>query len=123
MCIIVNVRQTSGREEPKMTTTNETKRVSDREYDEAYEEMLANFKELTNGEYDGRRRIEFYFDEDPNAEGYDKPWHRPKVMQVNWAAIGTVTADETASFARALMYAAELAAGFKYNGCKVYYED
>lgn len=104
-------------------TTNEAKRVSDREYDKAYKEMLANFKELTNGEYDGHSRIEFYFEYDRNAESSEKPWRRPKVMQVNWAAIGTVTADEAASFAQALTYAAELAAGFKYNGCKVYYED
>lgn len=106
-----------------MTNTNETKRVSDIEFDKAYEELCRSLSELTNGEYDGNRRIEFHFSHDPNAKGYEKPWKRPKVMQVNWAAIGTVTPDETATFAQALMYAAELAAGFKYNGYKVYYED
>lgn len=104
-------------------TNNESKRVSDREFDEAYEEMCASLSKFTNGEYDGIGCIKFNFSSDPSDTTADEPWKRRKVMQVNWAAIGTVTADETASFARALTYAAELAAGFKYNGYKVYYED
>lgn len=104
-------------------TTNEMKRVSDREFDEAYEEMCANLSELTNGEFDGRGRIEFYFSPDPSDTEAEKPWKRRKVMQVNWLAIGAVTAAEAASFARALAHAAELAAGFKYNGYKIAYED
>ena len=102
-------------------TTNETKRVSDREFDKAYEQMLKDFNELTG--MDGYRRIMFYFSEDPTAEGYEKPWKRPQVMQVNWAAIGTVMPSEASEFARALTVAAELAAGFKYNGYKIRYED
>ena len=101
-------------------TTNEAKRVYWTEFNEAYERMCSNLAKLTNGEFNGYDRIEFHFSEDPNDTTAEKPWKRRKVMQVNWAAIGTVTADETASFARALAYAAELAAGFEYNGYKVY---
>lgn len=104
-------------------TANETKRVSDREFDEAYREMCENFGKMTDGKYDGYRTIQFHFDYNHDAPSDEKPWNRPKVMQVNWAAIGTVMPSETAQFASALAIAAGLAAGFKYNGYKVYYED
>lgn len=102
-------------------TTTETKRISDREFDEAYNDMLAQFKAMTG--MDGHRRIEFFYSEDPNDTTADKPWNRRKTMQVNWSAIGTVTPEEALEFATALTIAAKLAEGFKYNGYKVYYED
>ena len=40
-------------------------------------------------------------------------------MGVNWAAAGTVTADEARAFADVLMKAADAAQSFKYNGCTV----
>lgn len=101
--------------------TNETKKVSAYEYDRAYEQMLADFKAQTG--MDGHSRIEFYFDYDHDAKSDLKPWKRPRVMQVNWAAIGTVMPDEAAKFGKALMVAAKLAENFAYNGYKVYYED
>ena len=102
-------------------TTKEAKSVNDREFDRAYREMLASFKELAEPE--NYRRIEFYFDYDEEAEGYDKPWQRPKAMHVNWAAIGSVLAADAMRFADDLKTAAQLAAGFEYNGCKIRYED
>lgn len=100
----------------------EIKKVSDIEFDKAYDEMCDEFKARTgySGRWDG---IEFHFSHDPNAEGYDKPWKRPKIMQVNWAAIGTVEPSKAAEFGKALMVAAKLAENFIYNGYKVYYED
>ena len=96
--------------------TEEAKRVSDVEYEKAYDEMCRDFEELTgyNGRWGG---IEFYFGH------IGKDWKGPKTMQVNWAAIGTVTPDEAAKFGKALMVAAKLAEGFIYNGYKVYYTD
>lgn len=104
-----------------MMTTNEIKRISATEYDKACEQMLADFEAQT-----GMRRndgITFFFDYDRNAVSNEKPWRRPNVMQVNWAAIGTVMPDEAAKFGKALMVAAKLAENFIYNGYKVYYED
>lgn len=102
-------------------TTNEIKRVSETEWSKAYQQMLADFKAQTG--MDGYSRIMFHFDYDHDADSDLKPWKRPKVMQVNWAAIGTVTPDEAAKFGKALMIASKLAENFIYNGYRVYYED
>lgn len=100
----------------------EIKKVSDIEFDKAYDEMCETLEAQTG--FDGRwGGIEFHFTYDPNAEGYDKPWNRPKIMQVNWAAIGTVPPSQAAKFGKALMVAAKLAEDFIYNGYKVYYEE
>lgn len=99
---------------------NEIKKVSDREYDKAYEQMLADFEAQT-----GMRanfEIQFFFSYD-RTDVTEKPWERPNYMQVNWSAIGTVMPDNAAAYGKALMVAAKLAESFIYNGYKVAYGD
>lgn len=100
---------------------SEIKRVSDRDFDKAYNEMLQDFEAQTG--MDGYSRIMFYFDYDRDAPSDEEPWKRPSIMQVNWAAIGTVKPDEAATFGKALIVAAKLAENFVYNGYKIRYED
>lgn len=97
------------------TTETAAKYVTDREFDEARNEMLETFYSMTG--MDWSCGIEFYF------ENIDRDWKSPKTMQVNWAAKGTKDPAETLKFANALAVAATLAASFKYNGCKIRYED
>lgn len=96
-----------------MTKANkDIKRVNCREYELAYDEMVEKFNSLTG--MDGSRRIQFYFDE---------AYGEPGTMSVNWAAIGTTTPEEALEFGKALMVAATLAAGFKFNGYKRSYSE
>lgn len=106
-----------------MTKAEETKYVSEKEFNEALYEMCETFIKRTDGKFDGNGRIRFHFDYDHSASDDVKPWRRSRTMQVNWAAIGTVTPDEAFEYGSALMHAAELAANFKYNGYKIRYED
>lgn len=48
-------------------------------------------------------------------------YKRPITTEVNWSAIGSVSADYAVKFAQLLTKAAELASNFKYNGFKVYF--
>lgn len=52
-----------------------------------------------------------------------KDWFPDETVElgVNWAALGTMDAEETKNFAEALMKAANAVATFKYNGYKVIY--
>ena len=95
---------------------HETKRVSDTEYEKAYDEMCRSFEEQTgyNGRWD---EITFRF------ASVDRDWRSPKTMQINWAAIGNTPPEEAAAYGKALMIAAKLAENFIYNGYTVYYED
>lgn len=100
--------------------TNEIKKVSEVEFDKAFDAMCEALEAQTG--YNGREGgIKFFFSYDKNAEMTDKPWNRPKTMQVNWSAIGSVSPSEAAEFGKALMKAAKLAENFIYNGYKVSY--
>ena len=44
-------------------------------------------------------------------------------LGINWAAIGTVPADEAREFAQKLLEAATAAEDFKYNGYTIIYGD
>ena len=97
-------------------TNNNFPKISYEEYCEARNEMQKKLREFADQLFpqNGNRYVEIYTD-----FGYKKPIE----SQVNWSAIGSVSAEEAIKFAELLTKSAELANGFKYNGYKVYYTD
>ena len=92
-------------------------KVNYEEYCKAKKEMRDELDELTQELFPEKRcfgLVEVYAD-----FGYK----RPVKAEVNWAALGSVSAEDAVKFAQLLTKAAELAQNFKYNGFKVYYTD
>lgn len=87
------------------------------EYCKAKNEMRAELNAMTQELFSEKyyhNLVEVYAD-----FGYK----RPIKAEVNWAALGSVSAEDAVKFAQLLTKAAELASNFKYNGFKVYYTD
>ena len=99
-----------------MTNTNEIKKVDHEEFCKARNEMMAELNKLSTELFGtrGNRYVEIYTD-----YGFGSPIE----SVVNWAAIGSVPAEDAVKFAKLLTKAADLASNFKYNGYKVYYTD
>lgn len=100
-----------ARKEPAMTNNNFPK-ISYEEYCEARNEMQKELREFADQLFPqkGSRYVEIYTDF----------WFGKGIeSQVNWSAIGSVSAEEAIKFAQLLTKAAELAKNFKYNGYKV----
>jgi len=94
-----------------------TNKVDYEEYCKAKKEMRDELDALTQELYPEKHYynlVEVYAD-----FGYK----RPISSEVNWSAIGSVSAEDAVKFAQLLTKAAELASNFKYNGYKVYYTD
>ena len=99
-----------------MTNSVEIKKISFEKYYEARKEMQEKLREFADQLFPkkGSRYVEIYTD-----FGFGKGIE----SQVNWSAIGSVSAEEAIKFAQLLAKASELAKNFKYNGYKVYYTD
>jgi hypothetical protein len=77
----------------------------------SYGDFLWAFDDLQAKIYDGRIQVGIIYDV------LGGPVH----LGVNWAGIGTVSAEETVKFAGKLAAAAEATANFKYNGYTIVY--